>query len=479
MLNHEDIQWFVIHTRPHQENKVKMLLETEQAKRPNILEIYCPSNKILKIQKGKRIEETPIFAARVFVLTTQMDAIQFLTEKYPEGYLEFDKTQKKVMTIPEQQMLFFMDFNEHYPEQVLVLERPYSDYAFNPKNNEPNEIIKVMDGPFSGQTGYLVRFRRERRLVFQMERMAVSIPEIWDYHLTRLHNHEGDKQSIHTQKGRAIDFLIGMLQGCGFDADLGKVFRKTLYTLAAKPSLNLLCQQIKGEQNICYQRFYDKLKVLNPQEASTLISLASYIKENPNVAESCQTLSIRPFLTPTSGISPTEGKEYAILSHKKFVEYIYPTTLTEDTFFASQDQERTIQTLYYAHIGILQKRNGNIMVFANWDKILTEYLYLLGEAKEKQLETFSKYCPLLHQVLIGQDTIKVEKGLSLDNGSLHVLGIHTKFDATSTVPIWEQATVREAIQLLVSTCKDICLEINTSTHLANWRKYLRSVWLHK
>lgn len=119
------------------------------------------------------------------------------------------------------------------------------------------------------------------------------------------------------------------------------------------------------------------------------------------------------------------------------------------------------------------------MVFANWDKILTEYLYLLGEAKEKQLETFSKYCPLLHQVLIGQDTIKVEKGLSLDNGSLHVLGIHTKFDATSTVPIWEQATVREAIQLLVSTCKDICLEINTSTHLANWRKYLRSVWLHK
>lgn len=479
MLNREDIKWFVIHTRPHQENKVKAMLDTEQSKRPNILETYCPTNKILRMQKGKKIEETPLFASRVFILTTQKDATLFLTEKYPEGYLEYDKTQKKVMTIPELQMLFFMDFNEHYPEQVLVLERPYSDYAFNPKNEESNEIIKVMDGPFAGKTGYLIRFRRERRLVFQMEDMAISIPDIWDYHLTRLHNSTGDRQSKHTQKSRSIDFLTGMLQGCGFQDNLPRAFSKILKTLAEKPSLNLLMQQIKQEEeDACYQELSNKLQKLTPNEASTLISLASYTKEHPEVAEVCRTLSLRPFLTPTIGITPTADKEYAILEHKKFVEYIHPTSMIEDTYFSDQDKDMLVTVCYYAHIGILQKKNGNIMVFANWDKILREYFYLVGEAKEKQLETFSKYSPILHQVLTGQSVVKVEKDLLLDNGNIHALSIHTKLTSASNVPFWEQESVKKAIQLLTDTCKNICMEINTSTHLANWRKYLRSIWLH-
>lgn len=50
------------------------------------------------------------------------------------------------MEIPENQMRMFMDFNVNYPEDVLVLERPYSDYAFNPKNNQPNDAVIVTDG---------------------------------------------------------------------------------------------------------------------------------------------------------------------------------------------------------------------------------------------------------------------------------------------------------------------------------------------
>ena len=63
-------------------------------------------------------------------------------------------------TIPEEQMRFFKDFNENYAEHVIVLEKPYSDYAFNPKTNEPNEIVKVLDGPLKGREGYLTRFHR-------------------------------------------------------------------------------------------------------------------------------------------------------------------------------------------------------------------------------------------------------------------------------------------------------------------------------
>ena len=103
-------------------------------------------------------------------------------------------------------MRFFMDFNENYAERVLVLERPYSDYAFNPKTGEPNEIVRVADGPLAGREGYLTRFRGERRLVFNMKSptggasFAVSIPDVWNFRVVRLHNAEGDRLTRATEK---------------------------------------------------------------------------------------------------------------------------------------------------------------------------------------------------------------------------------------------------------------------------------------
>ena len=31
---------------------------------------------------------------------------------------------------------------------------------------------------------------------------------------------------------------------------------------------------------------------------------------------------------------------------------------------------------------------------------------------------------------------------------------------------------------LIKTCVRVCKEINTTNHLAVWRRYLRTVWLH-
>ncbi|WP_239480884.1 hypothetical protein [Marseilla massiliensis] len=41
-----------------------------------------------------------------------------------------------------------------------------------------------------------------------------------------------------------------------------------------------------------------------------------------------------------------------------------------------------------------------------------------------------------------------------------------------------EADINEAKDELINTCTDICKEINTTTHLAVWRRYLRTVWLH-
>ena len=169
----------------------------------------------------------------------------FMASRYPAGTILYDRRREpgrraRLLTIPEEQMRFFMDFNENYAERVLVLERPYSDYAFNPKTGEPNEVVRVVDGPLAGREGYIARFRRDKRLVFNMKvpgrdaHLAVAIPHIWDFHVVRLHNAEGDRLSIGTEKGRAADLLIGLLQACGYGGRTAAMLADIVARLVAK-----------------------------------------------------------------------------------------------------------------------------------------------------------------------------------------------------------------------------------------------------
>lgn len=115
-----------------------------------------------------------LFAGLVFVLATRDAVAGFLEQNFPESVMLYDYSKKTnghkapLLTVPENQMRMFKDFNENYADQLVILERPFSDYAFNPKTGEPNEIVRVVDGPLAGREGYIACFRRDKRLVFQM-----------------------------------------------------------------------------------------------------------------------------------------------------------------------------------------------------------------------------------------------------------------------------------------------------------------------
>ncbi len=495
MPNHStDIAWYVVQTRPNQENKVKALMDDERGKRKNLLETYCPTNKVVRMQRGRREELRPLFARKVFVLGAMDDINAALAEGYPDGYLAYDRTQGRQMTIPELQMLFFMDFNEHYPEKVLVLEHPYSDYAFNHKIGEANEAIAVLDGPFAGKTGFLIRSRNNRRLVFQMHGMAVSIPDVWNYRLTRLHNHEADRQTRGTQQGRAVDFLVGILQGCGFWKDAPAVMRWMLDQLADTPSIVRLARTVEHdfvdtvpfnvdvEKAKAYaQQLAARLLRLSQDEASTLLTLSRLYEQDASVVDTLeQSVSLRPFLTPTAGFEEHQEQSYVLLHHApKMWEMIRRESFEEDTFFPEQDSAKSVSVVYYAHVGIVRKGNGNYTVFANWHPLLIEYLLLGGEAKEKQLDTFKTFSPLLYDVLMGNHRVKIEKDMKVEDRTSHMLSIHVKEkNPTTTDDIAQHPEVLSAAEELAQTCLRLCREINGNAHLALWRRLLRGVWLH-
>ena len=487
-LNRVDFHWFVVRTQPGHENELCAVVRRNKDKVSNILEAYCPTHTTVNVQIAGRSCRLPLFDGYVFVLATQNALADFIRDYYPRAVLMFNRKQSAesratLCTIPEAQMRMFKDFNENYPDTAIPLERPYTDYAFNPKTNEPNDIVKVIDGPLAGTEGYITKFRRDKRLVYHLKGldMAVSIPNIWNFHVVRVHNAEGDRQTLGTIKERAVDLLIGLIQGCGYGDKTLPMLYEFVDELTFKPSLVDFCKSLynKGHKDLS-QRFAK----LDTKNAELILNLIRYEKDNPGYVKSnWKKLIIRPFLTPTPGAELKDNQHEIEIQHTNFTEIIRKVDITEQVYYPSKEEEGTITTPYYAHVGIIQdKENDNFTLFANWDYFLDEYFMTAGKAneklvkgiktsdsKEKLIESFHNYAPSLYNVLTNEKSnVKAVKGFKVGEDTLNVM-------ATTVTSV---AGIDGAKDELINTCTNICTEINTTTHLAVWRRYLRTVWLH-
>ena len=495
-LNQVDFHWFVVRSLPHQEKKLAGLLQSYMRDTENILEVYCPTRTTVSTGKNGNDAGSPLFAGYVFVLSTQKAVVDFINRHYPEGAIMYESKKSDgrkpgFLTIPEEQMRFFKDFNENYADQVIVLERPYTDYAFNPKTNEPNEIVKIIEGPLKGREGYLVRFRRDKRLVFNMKSLstdrhfAVSVPNAWSLKAVRLNNAENDRQNVATMKERATDMLIGIIESCGYgEQTLPLLYCITGY-LAATPTLVGLCRDLRDKG---HEKLNRLIGALGTKEAELILNLARYEHDNPGyVKANWERLVIRPFLTPASGTVIESGKDEAELEHPCFTEIIKKVSIAETVYYPSKEKEETETTDYFAHIGIMPGENGtgNIL-FANWDTFLGEYFLTAGKANEKLVEggernngekgklidSFRNFAPTLYNILTGGNpTVKAIQNMDIGKDALNVIAVETSSKDT-------EATAK-AKNELITACVNICTEINSTVHLAVWRRYLRTVWLHK
>ena len=495
-LNSVDYHWFLVCTKPGHEQKLCALIEREKGKIRNILEVYCPTHTKVYVRRGDNEQRLPFFDGYVFVLATQGALVEFLRDNDSDAYIWYNRKRTPdekatVCTIPESQIRAFREYNENYADKVIVLERPYTDYAINTKTDEPNEIVRVVDGPLAGCEGYICRFHKKKGLVFRVQGMmpgnwlTVTYPNVSDLHVVRLHNAEGDRLSIGTEKGRAVDLLVGILQACGYGERTQPMLYKLVERLATDLSLVNLSKELdkQGEKALgC------RLTQLTANEAELLINLAHYEHDTPGyVKENWPSLIFRPFLTPTSGMVMDNDKDEAWLPHKDYTEIIRRLEITEEVYYPSRQEDGTTTTTYYAHIGMMEDKDV-FTYFANWNEFLREYFLTAGKAneklvsgkvqtvrdeatkteREKLIESFCNYAPTLYKVLTEADSaVKVVQDFKVGEDTLNVLSIK------SSVQDKDAAKDR-----LIRTCVRICKEINTTNHLAVWRRYLRTVWLH-
>lgn len=509
LKDNERYCWMIVRTLPGDERKLQTMLQQHirlmldmqhcPPDSKNILEVYNPVRSAASARTdGSREADRQLFACHVFVLATHRALSKFLEAHYPYGHILYDRKvdpteRATVWTVPEAQLRFFREFNENYADKVVVLERPYTDYAFNPKTSMPNATIKVLDGPLRGRVGYLTRFRRDRRLVFNIRNpygrgyMAVAIPEIWNFNCVLLHNAHNDPLTIGTSKARAADLLADLIVSAGYTpAQATPLLVDIVRRLAQKPYITGLREQLRRT----HRPLAEAMERLTPAQAELVLALARYERDNPGyVWATWRQVALRPFLTPTN------FQRSAVVRHADFTELVLPMTFVESTYNHDTATEASVSVTYYAHIGIVRK-GGGYVAFANWNDFLAAYFSTCGHAHnvllggttaraadtaadgaadhERLMESFRNFAPTLYTILSGSAThVSAVQNFRVGQRRVNVMA------ATLDAATADEALHSPIVATLADTCLRVCREIATSTHLAIWRRYLTTVWLHE
>ncbi len=550
-----DFHWFIVRTQARQEERCVAMLTEAQGRGKNILEVYCPVNTTVRVRRRGKDINAPVYTSHVFVYATLKALTETIRQKYPEGFILYGRKKhveggdaEVPIVVPVQQMNRFREFLDSYHDEMILLDRPYSDYEFNHKKGEYNEVVKIVAGPFVGRTGFVARFDGDKRLVFNLfdyeqdaiVPITISIPNLWAFQLVRLTNSKDRKVGNATARDRAIDRMFGTIQACGYKDRSLSILDDAVQMLCNDTTWTGLCRFLSAQH---MERLGHAFASYASEDVTLIFSLIRYERTNKDYVH-CrwQRNFLRPFLTPSSGLegvppepasvpvdkssrlayyaslarkkTPTDLTAHTeglastagdsvssvddnilsvgdkTISHEHFTEIIREIEIGETFFDPDTRQETSTKSRYFAHVGMMTDAQGAVTFFVNWDKFLMEYFMTGDEANrqliggrtrsvrdrknrlygEKLIASFRNYAPTLYAILCSPSSpVRAADSLLVGDRPLNAF--------VTTVQVGADA--RLALDTLITTCVRVCEEINSSAHLAIWREYLRTVWLHR
>ncbi len=157
--------WCYLHL--HHANVERFAREVEEAGMHR-----CFVHRTVTYQKrphGVKREEKPTVSGLVFLQGGARTLQRYLRDSFPLYHLTNDRATGLPAVIPDSQMQPFMRLSLVEPTRIRILEKPAGQYA------KGNVRLRVLTGIFAGQEGYLVRIKKDRRLVVDFGGIAVAI----------------------------------------------------------------------------------------------------------------------------------------------------------------------------------------------------------------------------------------------------------------------------------------------------------------
>ena len=215
--------------------------------------------------------------------------------------------------------------------------------------------------------------------------------------------------------------------------------------------------------------------------------LANYVKADGGTVEQglkelIPDIVLRPFLTPTSGISIPQGQTFAVFRHNDIIEFVIRCNLREYFRGKEYDADKYAPVFdedyeYYAHFALFETEDGKVKVVCSWGGFYDYYASQSRDDRQKFLADLEskKYPRLLH--LLTQSEFKFEKINGIGGFSLAIDIDYTDDTEDLGRRINDFFTLHPS---LFSQLSSAAVEVWQGARLLVWRKLLqRYVLLHK
>lgn len=167
------VHWFVMRATYGREMKAKEMMAADG------IECFVPTRRVRSFADGKAIDKVvSVVKNYIFVRTSRefMDDYKRRMEAVCPLRYAMDRGLKKPMMVREKEMEDFVRVTTEASDSVRYLDDPQQLL-------KKGMDVEVVNGPFAGVTGKIVRFHRDRRVVVSLANiMAVamsSMPMSW------------------------------------------------------------------------------------------------------------------------------------------------------------------------------------------------------------------------------------------------------------------------------------------------------------
>lgn len=405
--------------------------------------------------------------------------------------------------VPDKAMNAFIVYNSQAFSSADQLRIEPVEYS---KLIKEHDIVRVLRGPLAGQEGVVKRSHKgksDRRFYIEFSNnLCLSIAGIHQNDLAIVHEATQSKNAKAVSLWRDIDAVIGVLQFNSHPDEAPKVLRSLLRaygqkTLEALPSLSGKAR-LKAEKESEKNTLNHKLEVLSlvpPQARDIFKVVGDYFctyanTENKVLREFIPNAPIRPFLTPTSGVDICD-KEYTILHHEDFAEYVVKKNLSAFFNVGSYEKKKYSAVFdedyqYYAHVAIIDD-NGTRKAVAPWGDFYDAFANLSIPQKKELAETLLK-----RKYTKTFNALKMSHYIEAEDGSEN--GIENNPDDHFNFPcVFEKVKGiggfsmkiegqedYDTVRSLIEAVAPVAVEIWQGTRLQEWRQLLqRYVLLHK
>ena len=516
--------WFIVNTDKFQEQKTKEFLENTY---PDIVKyVYLPKCRMKYVNaKGEeRSRFRPLIYGLLFIKADSIKALKRILTYW--GYFVYEDTTRnletgeqrkkmlvssahllckdvkdldqediiKTATIPDEDMEHFIYFSDKMAdgiEGLSIVDKRYDDLILE------NDTIRILSGPLAGWVGVVKQIKnkgkKDRHLFVRFgNNRCLNISNIRQYDMQVEHEATKGTKAEAVGVWRAIDQMIGYLQAKQPSENAYKTLRnlfldyqKRLSVYRNRRMTDLAYSNKKEEKTVAQQQqvlgqiddaMRNNFRILSNNFQAGEVTLKKWLNELIPDAP------LRPFLTPTSGITIPQGQDYAVFHHNGITELVLHCNLRD--VFQDKDNESGKNAKvfdedydYYAHFALLKTDAGKVKAICSWGGFYDYYASQSSKEREAFLGNLeSKKYPHLY-FLLTESVYNFEK--TNDIGGFSIV---TDVDYSTNIEELGSRTYEFFIQYSspFTQLTAAAVEIWKGTRLLVWRQLLqRYVLLHK